>query len=137
MKIASERWNIIQAAAAMLTSTSEATAAADAATAQGKTDGYRRRIFVPFDDGLDPRPLEVYLQNLFAVAQGVEIVYPLADPVVQEALLRSDFPKRWVDTGHKNLIVLRIVIVKLLALVRCQRAIVYVDTCAPDYTECS
>ena len=126
MEIASERWNIIQAAVATSTSDVDvAVAAADTTeTERGKTingddetsstkststpkptlsyktksGGQSRRIYVSFDDGLDPRPLEVYLQNLFAVAQGVEIAYPLADASVQEALLRSDFPKRWVDT---------------------------------------
>ena len=100
LRVAAERWRLCEAALWQLSSLEQANLAQQAASAPGSGGGVnvgadaqpRSRTLFAFDTGLQPRPFDVYLQNLFCTALGVDVVYPLGHGDFQAALWSEDHP---------------------------------------------
>jgi hypothetical protein len=53
-------------------------------------------VLLSFDTGMEPRPVEVYLQKLFCGRLNVTVLYPFNDAKFQAALWGTRHPRRCV-----------------------------------------
>lgn len=92
LDIATERWKLCHAIASSSFSSSQ----------------IKQPALLSFDSGLQPRPLDVYFQNLFCNILNVTVLYPFHSTAFQQALWgsssvygdNSDFPVRYVAINN-------------------------------------
>lgn len=84
MRIAAERWNFCEAAKTIAT------------TNLTPDVGKFKIVIYSYDTGMDPRPFEVFFQNLFCSIHGVEIIYPMRSLELQRVMIATSFPKSFL-----------------------------------------